>query len=189
MFKKIVIASSNQGKIKEIKDLLKVDVYSQKDFNVSDVDEDQNTFLENALKKARHCAYHTNLPSLSDDSGLIIPKLNNEPGVHSARYSSQGNSQANIDKVLAKLKGECVPAYFYTILVFLKSLDDITPIIAQGKLSGTIINKQLGNNGFGYDSIFIPDNYSQTLAQMNVELKNNISHRSKALKNLLTLLD
>jgi XTP/dITP diphosphohydrolase len=189
----IVLASNNLGKIKEFQALFKIltiEIVPQSEFNVPEIDEPYTTFFENALHKARHCSYITQLPALADDSGLCVEALNGAPGIYSARYAGEPKNDANNRKKLLKdLENiENRRAYFYCTLVLLQSHLDPAPLFAEGKLYGTIITKELGSNGFGYDQLFYLEQYQQTTAQLDPTLKNQISHRALALKNLFNQL-
>lgn len=191
--KNFVIASNNQGKIKEFNQIfakLGIKIISQSELNVPEVDEPFTTFVENSLHKARHCAKHTGLPALADDSGLCVTSLNGAPGIYSARYAGEPKSdQANMDKLLATLANEQQrSAYFYCSLVFVRNENDPQPLIAEGIFNGEIAMQQSGNNGHGYDPIFYVPNYNATVAELNEELKNKISHRGLAINQLLTKL-
>lgn len=191
--KNFVIASNNQGKIKEFNQIfakLGIKIISQSELNVPEVDEPFTTFVENSLHKARHCAKHTGLPALADDSGLCVTSLNGAPGIYSARYAGEPKSdQANIDKLLATLANEQQrSAYFYCSLVFVRNENDPQPLIAEGIFNGEIAMQQSGNNGHGYDPIFYVPEYNATVAELNEELKNKISHRGIAINQLLTKL-
>lgn len=191
--KNFVIASNNQGKIKEFNQIfakLGIKIISQSELNVPEVDEPFTTFVENSLHKARHCAKHTGLPALADDSGLCVTSLNGAPGIYSARYAGEPKSdQANIDKLLAILTNEQQrSAYFYCSLVFVRNENDPQPLIAEGIFNGEIAMQQSGNNGHGYDPIFYVPEYNATVAELNEELKNKISHRGLAINQLLTKL-
>lgn len=191
--KNFVIASNNQGKIKEFNQIfakLGIKIISQSELNVPEVDEPFTTFVENSLHKARHCAKHTGLPALADDSGLCVTSLNGAPGIYSARYAGEPKSdQANMDKLLATLANEQQrSAYFYCSLVFVRNENDPQPLIAEGIFNGEIAMQQSGNNGHGYDPIFYVPEYNATVAELNEELKNKISHRGIAINQLLTKL-
>ena len=189
----IVLASGNQGKIKEIQALLAGhQVVTQSAFNVKEADETACTFVENALIKARNAALHCNLPTIADDSGLVVDALNGYPGVISARYAGVGaTDQDNIKKLLLALDG--VPeaqrtARFICVMVFMAHANDPCPIIAQGVWEGKILTKPVGSNGFGYDPVFwVPDQQCAS-AELSAEDKNAISHRGQALRSLTELL-
>ena len=185
----IVLASNNAGKLKEFQILFSgLNVVPQSEFSVVDIEETGTTFTENALLKARHAARATGLPAIADDSGLIIPALNGEPGLYSARYAGiHGDAKRNIDKVLSKLTN--VPtnqrqAHFHCCLAFVRNADDPNPIISAADWHGEIVNELAGEHGFGYDPIFFVPNYNCTAAQLPNEIKNTISHRAQALQHL-----
>lgn len=188
-----VIASNNKGKIEEINNLFKpynIILKSQSEYNVQEVPETATTFIENALIKARHACEQTNLPSLADDSGLVVPSLNGEPGLYSARYSGTNNDQDNIQKLLTKLTPQAnkiIPAYLYCIIVLLRHKLDPSPIIAEGIWHGEITMIPKGTNGFGYNPIFFDPKYNLTAAQMTLEQKEAVSHRGQALRKLLEI--
>lgn len=193
-----VIASGNQGKITEINDLLaseNITLKPQSDYHISDVAETASTFVENALIKARHACTQVNFPCLADDSGLVVPALNGEPGLYSARYAGTKDSQDNINKLLSNLKSlpnhqanQAYPAFFYCVLVLLRYPLDPSPIIAEGRWYGEIIFEQRGSNGFGYDPIFFDPKANLTAAQMPPLQKQSLSHRGQALQNLLQFI-
>jgi len=189
--KKIVLATSNKGKVKELANMLQdlaISVVPQSDFNVSEVAETGTTFVENAIIKARHAAKITGLPTIADDSGLAVDYLQGAPGIYSARFAGENaNDEDNINKLLTALKG--VPAAqrsarFLCVLVFMRHADDPTPIICQGEWQGLITQKKSGEQGFGYDPIFYVDQQQMTSAQLPRDLKNQLSHRGKALELL-----
>lgn len=188
MFKKIVFASNNQGKIQELKYFLPI--VGQKDLGVSDIAETGLTFVENALLKARHAAKITGLPAIADDSGLLVDYLNGAPGIYSARYAGeQANTQDNIKKLLTELNHvpqEKRSAHFYCVLVLMRHALDPTPLICEGIWEGFILEVPVGDSGFGYDPIFYDPQQQCSAAQMSLVLKNEISHRGKALKQLLS---
>ncbi len=187
----IVLATGNKGKVKELANLLSehnLKIIPQSDFNVSDAEETGTTFIENAIIKARHAAQITGLPAIADDSGLEVDALAGAPGVYSARYAGeQASDDDNINKLLDALKD--VPdaqrsARFHCVLVYMRSATDPTPIICHGSWEGSIIREKLGEQGFGYDPIFWQDALQLTSAQLPREIKNQLSHRGKALKQL-----
>ena len=195
MSKKIVLASGNKGKVKELAGLLSglgIEVLPQSEFNLKEVAETGTTFVENAIIKARHAAKQTGLPAIADDSGLAVYSLGGEPGVYSARYSGdQATDQSNIIKLLDAMTD--VPkdkrqAKFLCVLVYMRHSDDPTPIICQGEWVGEITTEQQGENGFGYDPIFWVKQQKCSSAQLSPEQKNILSHRGKALKLLLAQL-
>ncbi|MEP0177250.1 MAG: XTP/dITP diphosphatase [Paraglaciecola sp.] len=191
----VVLATGNQGKVKELANMLSglnIKVLPQSEFAVGDVAETGTTFVENAIIKARHAAKVTGLPAIADDSGLAVDALGGAPGVYSARYSGDNaTDQSNILKLLeamADVPANKRQAKFLCVLVFMRHADDPTPIICQGEWSGHITTEQGGKNGFGYDPIFWVQEQNCTSAQLTPEQKNALSHRGKALKQLLAQL-
>ena len=192
---RIVLASSNAGKVKEINQLLSnqlIQVIPQSEFSVPEIEETGLTFVENAILKARNAARHSGLPAIADDSGLEVDALNGAPGIHSARFAGPAaTDQANNDKLLEQLKE--VPearrsARFQCLLVYLRHPADPTPLICQGSWEGRILFQPQGENGFGYDPLFfVPDHHCSS-AQLRPELKNQLSHRGRALRELLVKL-
>jgi XTP/dITP diphosphohydrolase len=193
--KKVVLATGNKGKVKELARMLSCldfEVLPQSEFDVTEVAETGTTFVENAIIKARHAAKQTGLPAIADDSGLAVHALSGEPGVYSARYSGdQATDLSNITKLLDAMAGipiEKRQAKFLCVLVFMRHADDPTPIICQGEWCGEIATEQQGENGFGYDPVFWVKEQNCSSAQLSPEHKNTLSHRGKALKLLLTQL-
>ncbi|MEQ1635414.1 MAG: RdgB/HAM1 family non-canonical purine NTP pyrophosphatase [Methylococcales bacterium] len=189
----IVLASGNQGKIKEIQAILAPHpILAQSHFNVPEAEETASTFIENALIKARNAALHCQLPALADDSGLVVDALNGAPGVISARYAGVGSSDLdNVKKLLAKLEG--VPeaqrtARFICVIAFMRHAEDPFPLIAQGIWEGRILTQVAGTNGFGYDPVFWVPTHQCASAELPPTLKNEISHRGQALQQLKQLL-
>lgn len=187
---KIILATHNKNKIKEINDFLRntnLDLVSLEDLNDYDeIIEDGNSFFENALIKAKTIAHKYNLPVLADDSGLEIEALNNEPGINSSRYSGKGDYYNNL-KVLEGLKDAFNRrAKFTTIIVLYYPNGDYESF--KGEWEGFINTEIKGINGFGYDPIFIPKGYQKTVAEMNLNIKNKESHRAKALSKLKSYL-
>lgn len=192
---KIVLASSNQGKIREINSLMSdmsIEVISQSDFNVPEVEEDGLTFIENALKKARHASKLTNLPAIADDSGIVVQALNGAPGIYSARYAGKNASDHEcIIKLLQELKdtpSQKRQAFFYCCLIFLRHANDPCPIISEGIWHGKILFEPRGIHGFGYDPIFLDVERNCSAAELSPDIKNEISHRGKAMKAMLQKL-
>ncbi|MEL4891081.1 RdgB/HAM1 family non-canonical purine NTP pyrophosphatase [Xanthomonas protegens] len=188
---KLVLASSNAGKLEELHALLDdvgVELIAQSTLGVSDADETGLTFVENALLKARHAARVTGLPALADDSGICVDALHGAPGLYSARYAGEhGNAQANIDKLLDALRD--VPdaqrgAHFYCVLVLLRHAEDPQPLLVEGRWRGRIAHARAGTGGHGYDPVFRDPDHGQTAAEMPLALKNRISHRALALQQL-----
>ena len=196
MTKRIVLASSNPGKVREINQMLAglhLTVVPQSDFEVTEIEETGLTFVENALLKARNAARHTGLPALADDSGLEVDALNGAPGIYSARYAGIGaDDRQNLDKLLAELHD--VPqnlrsARFQCLMVYLRHATDPTPLICQGTWNGRILFAAQGSNGFGYDPVFYVPTHDCSAAQLPPEVKNTLSHRGQALRNLLAALE
>ncbi|AIT09965.1 nucleoside-triphosphate diphosphatase [Candidatus Francisella endociliophora] len=192
--KEIVLASSNKGKINEFTAIFQqigVKIIPQTEFNIPDADETGLSFIENAIIKARNCSKYTGLPAIADDSGLEVFSLNGEPGIYSARYSGQhGNDIANIERLLTKLKdSQKRQARFVCALAYINHELDPTPTICQGFLNGEISQQLSGDNGFGYDPIFVLPEFKKTLAEVSPEYKNKISHRAKALTEMIKLIN
>lgn len=191
---KIVLASGNKGKLKEFAEILAefgIEVLPQSQFNVEEVPETGTTFVENAIIKARHAAKITGLAAIADDSGLEVDVLGGAPGIYSARYGGDNASDSdNYNKLLAALKdtSDQRSARFQCILVYMRHADDPTPIICQAAWEGNIAFEPQGDNGHGYDPIFIPEHHQCSAAQMSSEEKNALSHRGKAMQLLLTEL-
>ena len=194
--KRIVLASSNPGKVREINQLLvglNIEVVPQSQFGVPDIEETGLSFIENALLKARNAAQHTGLPAIADDSGIEVDALNGAPGIYSARYAGVGASdQQNLDKLLEELKD--VPqnlrsARFQCLMVYLRHAADPTPLICQGTWNGRILFEAQGINGFGYDPVFYVPTHDCSSAQLPPEVKNSLSHRGQALRKLLAALE
>lgn len=192
---RIVLASNNAGKVREIDQMLAgcdMHVLPQSEFNVDEVEETGLTFVENAILKARHAARQSGLPAIADDSGLEVDALHGAPGIYSARYAGVGASdQQNLEKLLDDLKAvpeEQRSARFQCLLVFMRHATDPTPLICQGTWNGIITFEPAGDNGFGYDPVFyVPDQHC-TSAQLAPETKNKLSHRGQALQKLVEAL-
>jgi XTP/dITP diphosphohydrolase len=165
----------------------------QTELGINDAIEDGLTFFENALKKARHGAKESGLYTIADDSGLVVPGLNFEPGIYSARYAGEGASDLdNRNKIIEELKKrnlESLPAYYVCILVGINSENDPMPIYASGKIHGKIRTISEGDGGFGYDKIFYPNDSQTSMASITPELKNTISHRAIAARSFLIELE
>ncbi len=188
---KIVLATGNPGKIKELQTLLRDsdhEITAQIDYGVGDADENGISFVENALIKARHASLHTGLAAIADDSGLGVDYLGGKPGIHSARYAGENaTDQENIDKLLAALQGvplENRNARFHCVIALVKCADDPNPAIFHGRWEGRIADTPMGNNGFGYDSVFYIPDLGCTSAELPASVKNKNSHRGKALRQL-----
>lgn len=193
---KLVLASSNPGKLREIGALLaplSVELISQRSLHIPEADEPHATFLENALAKARHASRASGLPALADDSGLCVESLSGEPGVHSAYYAGRDGDREerdarNNERLLSKL-GEERKAYYCCVLVMLRHPEDPRPLVAEGIWRGEIVRAPRGQNGFGYDPLFYLNELGKTAAELDPDHKNRISHRSIALRKLLELLN
>lgn len=191
--KKLVIASNNQGKLREINTLLAplaIEAVPQSDFNAGEVDEPYATFVENALAKARHASRCSGLPALADDSGICVSALNGAPGVASARYAGEPKSdERNNLKLVEALRNQSDRrAYYYCVIVLVRRADDPQPIIVDGSWYGEIIDQPRGEGGFGYDPYFYLPELSKTSAELTAEQKNRISHRGQALMRLVEIL-
>jgi len=190
---KIVLASSNPGKIREIQAILADHpIVPQSAFDVVDAEETGATFVENAILKARNAALHCRLPAIADDSGLVVDALNGAPGVISARYAGVGASDRdNVDKLLRELEGvpdELRTARFICVMVFMAHANDPCPVIAQGVWEGRILDRAVGENGFGYDPVFWVPEQNCASAELPAAVKNSLSHRGQALKTLTALI-
>lgn len=189
-----VFASSNQGKVVEMQALLVDSPYriSPLPKDCSQVEETGLSFVENALLKARAASAHTSLPCLADDSGLVVPSLDGEPGVFSARYAGEHSDfAAHMHKLLDQLAHSAPTqraAYFICVLALITHPKDPCPILAQGTWHGQIHTHPQGSKGFGYDPIFFVPEHQLTAAQLAPEHKNRLSHRAIAIKHLLTYL-
>ncbi|MCI5643373.1 RdgB/HAM1 family non-canonical purine NTP pyrophosphatase [Peptoniphilus sp. SGI.035] len=186
--RELVLSTDNINKLREIREILQdldVKIYGKSDIEGLDFEviEDGDTLYDNALKKASAIADRVNYAVLADDTGLFVKSLNGEPGVHSARYASEHDDKKNREKLLDNLKDkDDRSAYFKTQIILIDEDKNIIPI--EGICSGKISLEEKGDNGFGYDSIFIPEGFDKTFAEMSHEEKNKISHRARALKNL-----
>ncbi|MEK6747100.1 MAG: RdgB/HAM1 family non-canonical purine NTP pyrophosphatase [Pseudomonadota bacterium] len=197
MFKKIVIASHNKGKVREIGELLAplgLSVVSASEMGVDEPEETGLTFSENAILKAVNTANKTGLPALADDSGLCVEDLDGAPGIYSARWAGENKdftvAFARIQKELSDkniLNANGVPAYFICALCLTLPNDETQ--IFEGRIDGVLTFPPRGEHGFGYDPIFIPDGYDITFAEMNSKEKHAISHRARAFKKLLEYLE
>jgi len=196
---KVVLATGNQGKVKELAHLLSeqnIEIVPQSEFDVPEVAETGTTFVENAIIKARHAAKITGLPAIADDSGLEVDALNGAPGVYSARYAAditQGEltDEDNTNKLLAALADtpeEQRTARFHCVLVYMKHENDPTPIICHGVWQGSISKEKQGEQGFGYDPVFWQSDLQMSSAQLPRDLKNKLSHRGQALAKLVEKL-
>jgi XTP/dITP diphosphohydrolase len=195
--KKVVIASHNPGKVRELQAMLAplgIEAVAQESLRIGEAEEPHETFLENALAKARHASRATGLPALADDSGLCVPSLGGEPGVHSAYYAGrEGTREArdarNNAKLVEALRGQQDRgAFYYCVLVLVRSPADPTPLVAEGRWQGEISLQPRGANGFGYDPYFVPRGSDRTAAELPPAEKNSASHRGKALAELARAL-
>ena len=195
MSQRIVLASNNAGKVREFNQLLTgsdVEVLPQSEFDVIEAEETGLTFVENAILKARNAAEHTGLPAIADDSGLEVDALDGAPGIYSARYAGIGASDLqNLEKLLADIKD--VPdaqrtARFQCLMVYMRHAKDPTPQIFQGTWEGRILHTPQGDNGFGYDPIFFVPTHNCSSAELEPDVKNSLSHRGQALKQLIEAL-
>jgi len=191
----LVLASGNPGKLAELRRMLGPlgwGIRLQSEWEIEEAVEDGATFIENALIKARHAALHTGLPSLGDDSGLVVDALQGAPGIFSSRYAGKhGDDSANNSKLLKALRD--VPAgqrsaRFYCAMVLMKHADDPAPLLAIGKWHGRIVDQPRGAGGFGYDPLFWVESEGCTSAELDPAVKNRLSHRGQALSALLTQL-
>lgn len=190
---KIVLASSNAGKIKEFQVLLKnagMEIIPQSSLQVTDADETGLSFIENAIIKARHASRLTGLPAIADDSGLAVAALNGAPGIYSSRYAGiPGNNKKNIEKLLHELKDtDNRQASFHCVLAFMRHALDPVPLICHGEWKGNILHSPQGNQGFGYDPVFYVPSENMTAAELPPDIKNKLSHRGQALLALLKKL-
>ncbi len=194
MISRLVLASGNEGKLREFRRLLAprgLKVIPQADLHISDADEPHETFIENALTKARHASAIAKLPALADDSGVCVAALDGAPGVHSARYAGEPLSDVrNNAKLVAALQGVVDRrAHYYCVLVLVRYAADPEPLLAEGAWHGTIIDLPRGSGGFGYDPHFQDDATGLTGAELPLERKNELSHRGQAIRMLLAKLD
>lgn len=192
---RLVIASNNKGKIAELAELLKplgLTPVAQGALGVGEAEEPAVTFVENAILKARHAARVTGLPALADDSGLAVDALGGQPGVRSARYAGESASDDdNVRALLSALEGipeEQRTAQFHCVLVYLRHADDPTPVICHGRWPGKILDQPRGEGGFGYDPVFLVPETGTSAAELSREDKGRISHRGRALAQLLEQL-
>ena len=192
--RRIVVATSNSGKLAEISEILRAqfDLVAQRDLGIADAEETASTFVENALLKARQATRVSGLPALADDSGICVDALGGAPGLISALYAGRhGDNAANNAKLLDALRD--VPeaqrtAHFHCTIVLLRHADDPAPLIAEGHWHGRILHAPRGNNGFGYDPIFFDPVLGQGAGELDAAVKNRVSHRGQALMRLRELL-
>ncbi|MGH8765617.1 MAG: RdgB/HAM1 family non-canonical purine NTP pyrophosphatase [Burkholderiales bacterium] len=189
----LVLASGNPGKQAEIQALLEpfgTRVVTQTELGITEAEEPHDTFLENALAKARHACVATRLPALADDSGICVDALGGAPGVHSARYAGEPKSdQRNNEKLLAEMSAhDNRAAHYECVLVLMRGPGDTQPLVAQAQWRGEIARAPRGSGGFGYDPLFVVAGLGRTAAELEPVQKNHLSHRGQALAELLELL-
>jgi XTP/dITP diphosphohydrolase len=189
--KKLVLASGNQAKLRELSSLLEAlnyRLYPQADFDVPEVPETGSTFVENSIIKARNAALHTGLPALADDSGIVVDALDGAPGVYSARFAgAHATDDSNNALLVEKLRGipaEQRTARYHAVIVYMRHADDPSPIICEGRWEGVIQLEPKGKGGFGYDPYFYLPDLGCTSAELSAKEKNKISHRGQALRQL-----
>ena len=192
---RIVLASNNAGKVREINQLLaeqEIQIIPQREFGVPEAEETGLTFVENALIKARNAALHSDLPAIADDSGIEVDALQGAPGVYSARFAGPGSSDEDNNRRLLEALRDIPPekrsARFQCVMVYLHHAEDPTPIICQGTWEGQILEAPRGEGGFGYDPLFLLTEKGCTSAELPPEEKNRLSHRGQALRRLLAAL-
>ena len=190
---KIVVATNNRGKLKEIRkdfDPFNCHMISQEELKIESIPETGDSFKSNALQKAIHLASFTNFPIIADDSGLVVAALNGEPGIYSARYAGdESNDDDNIDLLLHRMMHEKNrKAYFHCSLIYLDPNDTSNPVLIETQWHGTICNEKSGDEGFGYDPIFFIPKLNKTSAELSVHEKNKFSHRGQAMKLLIERL-
>jgi XTP/dITP diphosphohydrolase len=192
---RLVLASSHPDKLREMRALLApraMEVLAQSELGIADADEPHDTFLENALAKARHASAAARMPALADDSGLCVEALGGEPGVHSAYYAGRDGSREERDarnnaKLLDSL-AERRNAYYCCVMVLIRHAQDPNPLVAEGIWRGEIARSPRGANGFGYDPLFYLPDLRMTAAELDPARKNRVSHRAQALQKLMLLL-
>ncbi|KTC66298.1 ribosomal protein Ham1 (plasmid) [Legionella adelaidensis] len=183
----LILATSNSGKIAELKELLSpIHCIPQQELNIPDVEETGLTFIENAISKARNACALGKKPAIADDSGLVVKALDGAPGIYSARYAGkEANPQRNIELLLENMRHiKNREAYFYCAIVIVQFPEDPTPLITTGKLEGSITYEPKGSSGFGYDPVFLINGYQCTVAELPLKIKNTVSHRARALQQL-----
>ena len=195
MTRQLVLASDNQGKLKELTALLSdrgFSVVGQGDLDVTPAEETGETFIENAILKARNAARQTGHPAIADDSGIEVDALKGAPGVYSARFAGDNATDSdNVAKLLSQLtdvRSEDRKARFRCLMVYLRRADDPAPLICEGTWSGKVTLTPSGENGFGYDPVFWVPDEGCTAAELNPARKNVLSHRAQALKQLVAEL-
>lgn len=195
VIQQIVLATGNKGKVREITQMLAeypYEIIPQSNFNIPEVAETGLTFVENAIIKARHAAKIAGLPAIADDSGIEIDSLNGAPGIYSSRYAGiHASDRENLQKVLSDIESVADAqrtARFQCVMVMMQHADDATPIICHGTWEGTLLRQPVGENGFGYDPIFWLEQQQCSSAQLDPYLKDQLSHRGKALRQLVNQL-
>ena len=195
MRQRIVLASNNPGKVREFNQLLsdtELEVVPQSAFSVPEIEETGLTFVENAILKARNAAQHTGLPAIADDSGLEVDALSGAPGIYSARYAGAGASDLdNLEKLLTRLQGvddDQRSARFQCLMVYMRHARDPTPRIFQGTWEGSILREPRGSGGFGYDPVFLVPEMNRASAELPPDVKNRLSHRGQAIRQLVASL-
>lgn len=185
----IILASGNKKKLNELSYILNqfnVNLVPQSKYQVTDAVEDGLTFIENAIKKARHACKQTGKPAIADDSGIEVDYLNGKPGIYSARYAGEKSSdQENLNKLIDALNNveqSKRTARYQCVIVYMRHAEDPTPIVCQASWQGYLLDTKMGNNGFGYDPIFYCPENNKTAAQMSPDEKAKVSHRAKALR-------
>lgn len=186
----LVLASNNRGKLAEFAQLLAplgFELKAQGELGIPETDEPHATFVENALAKARHAARLSGMPALADDSGICVPALGGAPGVYSARYAGEPKSDiSNNAKLVQDIAAHAdKSAYYYCVLVYLRHADDPQPVIAEGRWAGELIATPRGQGGFGYDPHFFVRELGKTAAELSSDEKNRLSHRGKAMRELI----
>lgn len=196
--KKLVLASSNPGKLREFRQMLGplgIEVVPQSELGIADGDEPHETFVENALAKARHASRYSGLPAFADDSGICVNALNGAPGVFSARYATadtggrEEQDWRNNEKLIAELRDKSDRgAHYYCVIVMVRHADDPEPLIAEGRWFGEVVASPRGANGFGYDPYFFLPSLGKSAAELAPDDKNAVSHRGQALQRLVEML-
>lgn len=189
MSERIVLASTNPGKLRELRELLAdadFEVIGQAELGIAGAEEPHDTFLENALAKARHAATASGLPALADDSGLCVPALRGEPGVRSARFAGPTASDADNNTELLRRLHDVADrrAHYVCVLVAMRAANDPEPLVADARWDGSILRELRGSGGFGYDPLFFVPAHGCTAAELSAQQKNRISHRGVALLEL-----
>jgi XTP/dITP diphosphohydrolase len=195
MSRRVVLATGNAGKLKEISEMLAgldIELVSQRELGIGDAEETGLSFVENAILKARHAAQASGLPAIADDSGLEVDALNGAPGIYSARYAGPDATDAHNNHKLLGLLVDLPPekrtARFRCLMVYLRHAQDPTPIICQGTWEGRMLDTPRGSNGFGYDPLFFVPDQNCSSAELAPAVKNRLSHRGQAMRQLLERL-